>query len=70
MKPYVGENKEAGKYYFDDDEDRTNIPSAAKRKALKEEIKNANRSLKKAKRQEGKSEIRDFLTYNKDTGIV
>ena len=70
MKPYVGDNKEAGKYYYDDDEDRGNIPSSSKRKALKEEIKNANRSLKKSKRQEGKNQIRNFLTNNLDVVII
>ena len=62
MKPYVGKNKEGGKYYFDDDTD--DMPSSGKRKALKEEIKNANRSLKKSARQEGKNEIRNFLNNN------
>ena len=62
MKPYVGESKEGGKYYFD--EDTTEAPSASKRKALKEEIKNANRSLKKSARQEGKQKIKQFLDNN------
>ena len=62
MKPYVGKNKEGGKYYYDDDRD--DLPSSVKRKSLKEEIANANRSMKKAARQEGKNEIRNFFDNN------
>lgn len=59
MKPYVGSNKEGGKYFFE--EDTVEKPSYNKKRALKEEVKNANRSLKKSARQEGKQEIRNFL---------
>jgi len=62
MKPYVGEGKEEGKYFFNDD--TTEKPTYKKKKALKEEVKNANRSLKKSARQEGKEAIRNFLNNN------
>jgi hypothetical protein len=64
MKPYIGKNKEGGKYYFNDD--TTEKPTYKKKKALKEEISNANRSFKKSARQEGKKEIRNFLSKNID----
>lgn len=63
MNPYVGSNKEGGKFYFDDDGSKEK-PTYSKKKALKEEVKNANRSLKKSARQEGKEEIRNFLNKN------
>ena len=65
MKPYVGSTKEGGKFYFDDDSS-TEKPTYNKKKALKEEVKNANRSLKKSARQEGEKAIRDALNGNQD----
>lgn len=59
MQPYIGSNKEGGKYYYNEDEGAK--ASSGKRKNMKLEVKNANRSMKKAARQEGKDEIRKYL---------
>jgi hypothetical protein len=59
MQPYIGSNKEEGKYYYNEDEGAKS--SSGKRKNMKLEVKNANRSMKKAARQEGKDEIRKYL---------
>ena len=61
MKPYTKSGDE-GKYYFD--AEQTDEMSSNKRKSIKLEIKNSNRSLKKGVRQEGKNEIKNFLKNN------
>jgi hypothetical protein len=52
MEPY---SKKVGKFRIDDSNSKN------KTKKLKEEIKNANRSLKKSVRQNAKNEIRKKL---------
>ena len=59
MQPYIGSNKEEGKYYYNEDEGAK--VSYSKRKNMKLQVKNANRSLKKAIRREAKDEIRKYL---------
>jgi hypothetical protein len=63
LEPYIGSNKEKGKYYYD--EDGAAKLSYNSRKKAKELVKNANRSMKKSARQEAKDEIRDFLSNKK-----
>jgi hypothetical protein len=59
MQPYIGSNKEEGKYYYNEDEGAK--ATSVKRKNMKLEVKNANRSMKKSARQESKNEIRKYL---------
>jgi hypothetical protein len=67
MKPYIGSNKEEGKYYYNEEEGAK--VSSGKRKNLKLEVKNANRSMVKAARQDGKNEIKKALNNNGDKNI-
>lgn len=63
LEPYIGSNKEKGKYYYNEDEG-AKLSYSGRRKA-KESVKNANRSMKKSARQEAKDEIRDFIKNKK-----
>ncbi len=55
MKPMLGgKRRNYGKFKYSDGDD---VPISYKTKALKLELKNANRSVKKAERQKSKIEI-------------
>ena len=60
MEPY---GKKRPKYRLEN-ERHSGIPGTAKAltKGKKEEIKNANRSLKKCERQQAKKELRQYLS--------
>ena len=53
MKPYVGKTEQEGKFEIKDKKDNTKIK--------KLEIKNANRSKKKTKRQKDKNQIKKII---------
>lgn len=58
MRPYTAKLKYNGKYYIEKE-----TPNSQKTKALKLQLKNANRSFKKTVRQQAKKQIKILTNY-------